>query len=250
MGQKDAGPLKQAAARAVNAARPFYRRFPYKGPVEFFKVDARGAYSPLEPFFYNRVPKAANTTIAFTLAQHSQFRRMGARKDSIKGYFLRPSYLSRRDVDRLDREAFKFTVVRDPYSRVLSAFNSKILVRKPQWRRFRVWWGSDEVPEFADFCRYLDEGNLYVDMHWAPQSAFMLLPLDRYDFIGKVETLDTDLPHILERVFGPERVKGMARGGLTTGASDKVARAYGPREVEIVNRLYARDFEAFGYDRL
>lgn len=236
------------AGRWVARLRPFYSRFPNEGPMGFFKADARGAYSPLEPFFYNRVPKAANSTITHTLRKHSTYRRPFAKDSDPKDHFLRPSYLSARDVERLVNEAFKFTVVRDPYTRTLSAFQEKILGHRPQERAFREWFGSSVTPAFSDFCRYLDDGNLYFDMHWAPQSEILLLPLEMFDFIGRVENLDADLAHIVTTIWGPDASKGMVQAGKKTGARDKVREAYGPQEIEIVNRLFARDFEVLGYD--
>ena len=227
--------------------RPFYRRFPYKGPIAFFKVDPRGAYSPDEPFFYNRVPKAANTTIVHTLRQHSTYQRPFAQKGNPKDHFLRPMYMSTADVDRMVNDAFKFTVVRDPYSRVLSAFQSKILGGRPQAELFRAWAGSDDTPSFAQFCRYLADGNQYADMHWAPQADMLLLPIEMFDFVGKVETLDADLAHITARIFGEEASKGMVQAGKVTGATDKVAQAYGPEQFEIISDIYAADFDTFDY---
>ena len=235
------------AGRLAGRLCPFYRRFPYAGPMPFFKVDPRGAYSPAEPFFYNRVPKAANSTITHTLRRHSTYRRPFAKDDDPKDHFLRPSYLNARDVDRLVGEAFKFTVVRDPYARTLSAFQDKILGHRPQERAFRAWFGSDAPPEFSDFCRYLDDGNLHVDMHWAPQADFLLLPLEMFDFVGRVETLEADLAHVITQLYGADAARGMVQAGKTTGAGDKVASAYGPAEFEIVTRLFARDFETLGY---
>jgi hypothetical protein len=52
--------------------------------MDIFKLDPRGAYSPLEPFFYNRVPKAANTSITQTLFNHSAYRPRLARRDNPK----------------------------------------------------------------------------------------------------------------------------------------------------------------------
>lgn len=241
--------LNHAASRIAAHVRPFYRRFPYSGPMGFFKVDTRGAYSPNEPFFYNRVPKAANSTIIQTLRGLSDYRRPFSRADDPKDHFLRPSYMSGRDVDRMVNQAFKFTVVRDPYSRVLSAYQSKILGNRPQSVAFRDWQRNGQAPSFAAFCRFLDDGFSHYDMHWAPQADIMVLPLEMFDFIGKVETLDADLNHIRTQIFGAKAGTGMDRAGKITGASDKVAQAYGPEEFEIITRLYARDFDAFGYER-
>ena len=107
--------------------------------MDIFKLDPRGAYSPLEPFFYNRVPKAANTSITQTLFTHSAYSPRLARRDNPKYKFQRPIFLSPNQVYKLEYEAFKFTFVRNPYSRVLSAYLDKVGRRKHQGLRFLAW---------------------------------------------------------------------------------------------------------------
>jgi len=244
------GLLRSGACRFVRTISPFYRRFPYRGAMDIFKLDPRGAYSPLEPFFYNRVPKAANTSITQTLFQHTSFRPNSARREHPKYQFLRPLVLSSREVDRLETEAWKFTFVRDPYSRLLSAYLDKVGRRRHQGLRFLHWAERHDQPQsFLGFCRYLEAGGLFLDMHWAPQVEILCLPLERFDFIGRVEQLDRDLAVVLQRLFGVESAGPAPRAGTHTRASEQVADAYGPEERAIVNRLYAADFERLGYDR-
>jgi len=78
------GLLRSTSRIGARLFSPFYRRFPYRGAMDIFKLDHRGAYSPLEPFFYNRVPKAANTSITQTLFTHSAYRPRLARRDNPK----------------------------------------------------------------------------------------------------------------------------------------------------------------------
>jgi hypothetical protein len=244
------GALRAGGRIGARLLCPFYRRFPYRGPMDLFKLDPRGAYSPLEPFFYNRIPKAANTTITQVLFEHTRFRPRQARRTHPKYQFLRPLWLSSREVLRLERQAWVFTVVRNPYSRVLSAYLDKVVRRRHQGLRFLTWAARHSQPEsFLGFCRYLEAGGLFLDMHWAPQADILCLPLERFDFIGRVETLEEDLAHILQHLYGPEAGGPAVRAGTTTGASARLDEAYGPEERQIVNRLYGRDFDQFGYDR-
>ncbi|CAN5675178.1 hypothetical protein BH23PSE1_BH23PSE1_16720 [soil metagenome] len=239
--------LDQRAKGAAAAMLPFYRRFPYRGPMGLFKVDPRGAYSPADGFFFNRIPKAANSTVMATLAAHSRYRRpFGGERD--KQRFLRPSRLLPRDVERIAGGVFAFTFVRDPYRRVLSAFADKIVQRRPQSRRFFAWLGGDDgaPPRFADFLRFLEAGGLLTDAHWAPQCHLMLLPLERLDLVGRVESLETDLAHVLRAVFGTA-AGAPVQSGPRTDSHAMIARCYTPEAASSVERLYAADFAAFGY---
>jgi hypothetical protein len=235
--------------RAARLIVPFYRRYPYMGRMDLFKLDPRGCYSPAEPFFYSRIPKAANTTIVAALASHSAFRPRYRRRQDPKYTFLRPLFLSGREVRRLEREAFVFTVVRNPFSRVLSAYLDKVGRQRHQGRRFLAWAERHGQPgDFLGFCRFLEAGGLDLDMHWAPQADILCLPLSRFDFIGRVESLERDLSEVLGRLFGLRAVAASQRRGTTTNATDRLAEAYGPEQRQIIARLYRRDFELFGYD--
>ena len=88
------GLLRSSSRIGASLFAPFYRRFPYQGAMDIFKLDPRGAYSPLEPFFYNRVPKAANTSTTQTLFNHSAYRPRVAPRDNQKYKFQKPIFLS------------------------------------------------------------------------------------------------------------------------------------------------------------
>lgn len=235
--------------RTARLISPFYRRYPYTGRMDLFKLDPRGCYSPAEPFFYSRIPKAANTTVVAALAEHSSFRRRRPRRGDPKYQFLRPLFLSGREVRRLEREAFVFTFVRNPFSRVLSAYLDKVGRLRHQGRRFLAWAHRHGQPgDFLGFCRFLDAGGLDLDMHWAPQADILCLPLNRFDYIGRVEALDHDLPEVLRRLFGHQAMAPSQRRGTTTNAALQLQDAYGPEQRRIIARLYRNDFELFGYD--
>lgn len=224
---------------------PFYRRYPYVGPMGLFSVDPRGAYSPQDGFFFNRIPKAANSTIMATLAAYSGYRKLGGRSRS-KSRFLRPARMSTAQVAALD-QTFRFTFVRDPYGRALSAFEDKVVRKRKQARPFYDWLGRIEEPAFIDFLRFLEDGGAHSDPHWAPQADLMLLPVAAFDFIGRLETLEADLGHVVDRLFAPDAPLEMRRAGPRTDSAKRLTGAYTPEGLAIVNRVYAADFELFGY---
>jgi hypothetical protein len=74
----------------------------------------------------------------------------------------------------------------------------------------------------------------------------LLLPIERFDFIGRVENINEDLSrvfaHLGIKLGEPTLAKPPA-----TNARDLVAKEYTPECRETVRRLYRRDFEFFGY---
>lgn len=232
----------------LNTVIPFYRRYPWRSPISIFFMHHRGLYLPAEKVFYNRIPKAANSTMVklmLTLTElgegdgHTNYKR------------ILPSHVRMplSEVQALASGTYtRITVVRNPYDRVLSAYKEKILRRRRQLSRFASALGASDgqIPSFEAFCRFIDSGGLHRDAHWAPQSDLMLLPLEDYDVIGRVESLSVDIgrifaalgkptPSVIPKVNRTERTR--------TGLSHYTAES-----MDIVRRLYKRDFELFGYD--
>jgi hypothetical protein len=222
---------------------PFYRVYPHRSALALTICDVRGAIDRERRFFFNRIPKSANSTVSIQLAELKLGRTATERE--AKRAFARPSELTAAEVAAFER-FFKFTVVRNPYSRALSAYLDKIVSgRKLAYLRRAP--GAAPLPSFADFCTYLDRGGLHENAHWAPQTSLMLIPIDRFDFMGRVETLSEDLKRILERVAPRGAVAGSDVASRRPRASASLAAHYDDRCAEIVRRLYRSDFEAFGY---
>lgn len=234
---------------AAHSLLPFYRRFPYAGQMPITKVDPRGVVIPTERVFYNRIPKAANSTVVAELAAQSAYRPLLERGTDAKSRFPRPSHMGRAMVDDLARDWFTCTLVRHPVTRTLSAYLDKIAGRTMQSRLFYRWFGTEREPSFTDFCRYLQAGGLWHDMHWAPQSGILLLPLERFDLIGRFERLEEDLGRIVTQGFGPDHRLVFRRAGPgPTGAGERAATLVTDEARDILARLFAEDFRAFGYD--
>ena len=216
---------------------PFYRRYPYRHGISINSADARGCIDIEHGFFCNRIPKAANSTIITTLAKISFGEEVPSRV--AKKTFRAPSQLKKGELKRLD-ELFKFAVVRNPYTRTLSAYLDKI-ERWPERKK--------KVGSFQSFLHRLHDSELYSNAHWAPQSSLLLLPSSLFDYFGKVENLNDDLAFIRSRILGekfhPEPVKSAL--GHATGAADKLSRFYDEGSVEMVRSLYKDDFELFNY---
>lgn len=233
----------------ANSALPFYRRWPYRGPVWWTEANLRGAISHEHRFFYNRLPKVANSSITGALVDAARAAGSTGVSASPKHFFARPSDLSRAKVSALAEDYFRFVFVRDPYSRTLSAFLDKIGNRQRQAKRPLAWCAKQgiDTPDFTDFCRYLDATGLYDDPHWAPQTSLLLMPLEEFHHVGRFETLDDDLATVMQRIFGTT-LTADRRGPPSTGAAELAAAQYSDTTRGIVRRLFAEDFERLGYD--
>lgn len=98
------------------------------------------------------------------------------------------------------REYFKFTIIRDPWTRTVSLYNKKIR-NASAWRKMII---LAKVPglypgmDFNEFCQWVDSPDScdsVADKHWI--SPHLLLRDDTgkidMDMVGKLESLDKDL---------------------------------------------------------
>lgn len=216
---------------------PFYRSYPFAHRTSIRSADDRGCIDFDLGVFCNRIPKAANSSVISGLASLKCGEHVPSKP--AKALFRAPSSLSRSELDAFDA-LFKFAVVRNPFSRTLSAYLDKV-ERKGKIDGYET--------SFTDFLDYLEGGGLYRNAHWAPQSALLLIPPERYDFFGRVETFDEDMAQVYARLREPA-VGFQARSIYQnrTGANEKARRYYTARQVEQVRSLFRRDFELFGYD--
>lgn len=215
---------------------PFYRQYPFNSKVSVSSADWRGCVDFELGFFCNRIPKAANSTVVTTLARMKFGREIPSKE--AKKIFKNPSELTRAEVAKLPF-LVKVAVVRNPYTRTLSAYLDKI-----ERRALR----DNRETSFREFLYSLKAGKLYSNGHWAPQSSLLLLPPEDFDFIGKVESLSMDLPVIEEKIQGTpprERFKSFLRNA--TGANTKLSCYYDAETADIVKLLYQDDFKLFNY---
>ncbi|MCK8516991.1 sulfotransferase family protein [Methylonatrum kenyense] len=227
---------------------PFFRRFPAKTPDMAERVNRRIAVSRKPSYIYFRVPKAANSTVIRNLRYAEEGADIDMPKE--KEAFLRPSALWWWEVSRLRERFFLFTVVRDPYSRILSAYLDKV---QRSNRRSKVLSGLDLTDDdaaigFDEFCDFLERGGLDSDAHWCRQIDLIPCGPAYLHAIGRVESLAQDLPEILHRATGVRRKTLQSHSPHKTGASERMHTVYTKALAERIRTIYKADFDAFGYD--
>ncbi len=196
---------------------------------------------------YNRVKKNANTTMTLLLRELAG--GAAAHRDTAKWESTSPYDLPLRQLGRL-RDLRFITVVRNPYSRVLSAFLDKF--REPKYRR--THGDFPLTPEgFARFVTWLERGGLARDGHWNLQSRLIVAPLDRFDAVLRFESLGADLETAMRAVgvpFDATRLRAAypSDEGKRTDATARMDGYYTRDLAARVARLFAQDFAALGYD--
>jgi hypothetical protein len=228
--------------------RPYYLLRPRLWDEPIPILDQRTLVSRGGRYVYLRIPKAANSTVFRALVARRP--EPGAEDPDLARAKARVPHLGDLGWSELPalRRFLIFTVVRDPYARTLSAYLDKFRGGDKHLDRFgtRIAAFDGGSVSFRGFCRYLAAGGEAENAHWMRQTRITRLA-DRIDLVGRVETLDADLPRILATLgsapTGPIRRAGPA----PTGAASRLAEHYDAECRRLVARVYAADFAAFGY---
>jgi Sulfotransferase family len=157
----------------------------------------------------------------------------------------------RRVARMLSGGAYRFSFVRHPVRRLESVYWAK-LVRSRKYRlKAAAELGLTARPDlritFEQFLGAVEQQDPRTEMdpHWRPQHINLLHPLVRYDHIGHLETFDDDLRRIREEAHLPP-VPIEPKNAAPYHRTESVYDGH-PDLVRRVERLYAEDFELFGY---
>lgn len=201
---------------------------------------------------YFRVPKVANSTIINTLLAAEFADEPAMQSMSSKARKLAAQELVTGHQDKLlralkDGGHFTFSVVRNPYARIVSCYLNKIRpVRRKTHQRRQIGLptqGELSLIEFLEAVRSQPPNEM--NRHWRLQSV-QIPSRARIDFVGRLENLEADLRHVCEVLGVPPVI--VNAGPRPTGAGSRLADLVGPREKEIIDEVYAPDFERFGYE--
>jgi hypothetical protein len=195
----------------------------------------------LRPFDEHRcifvhVPKAAGISVARAL-----FGNLAG------GHVMAREY--RKIFGRDFWRYFKFTFVRNPYTRLVSAYEFFRRGGHPAWamnRQFRDEVLSQYI-DFPDFVlRWLKPRDRWPEPHFRPQCEFLELGGRLVmDFVGHVERIEDDFARVCDRLGVQAELERLnetpeKRAPLSSYyTSDGLERR--------VQDFYAKDFELFGY---
>jgi hypothetical protein len=211
-------------------------------------------------FIFVHVPKAAGTSVTNTLSKYTSYQDLEI-GGTLFGEQIQPAYKSRFGLAKHTPAAgireiigtadwdkmFKFSIVRNPYDRVISTF-----------KFLKNWEGTPELyknklKKFKDVNDYVlsnmwDESD-GPDFIFKPQTFWLTDNNDRnkviVDFVGRLECLDEDLAFIQSKIEGvnvlPERTPQLNKTeGEFQLDVDSIAK---------INNYYARDFGFFNYEK-
>ena len=231
-----------------------YNRKPADKELMFIIVDDE------RKIIYCSVPKVASTLWKTILAKGRGLQK-GVSVHRWTEWRRLHEYTEKERFIRL-QTYFKFLFVREPLGRLLSAYKDKFIginriystrLRKRLVKQFRPKDfkkdGSNYV-SFSEFVQYLSK-NRPRDQHWRQYEQLCHPCAIKYDFIGRLETLEEDTALILKKAGIDDRVSVPSVHGTTN--STEVIQYYSQVPLRYITQLgevYRRDFELFGYEYL
>lgn len=246
-----AGLLKSKEERFRKS--PFFQKYPTILPIQ--NANNRINISRRYPYAYFRIPKAANSTIVYNLyyAETGKLLETSEEMEQARtAFFNHPGSLGDNQLKNFLDEYYKFSIVRNPYTRFLSGYFEKIYNKRrflPYRDKLAQYLGKsfDASISMDEFLDYLENGGINDNLHWARQCDILLMPYDEFDFIGKVENLDEDLKFLLRHIFKIES-EILTWPKHITNAHRKVNLLDSENAARIYS-LYEQDFETFEYSK-
>jgi Sulfotransferase family len=143
----------------------------------------------------------------------------------------------------------RMTIVRNPYTRVLSAWNKVMLCQPGSEEQYLAIKGT--LPAFtgkdlitlSEFVDYLATQDLRTcDAHWSYQHTHLFLDVLDFNLIGKTENMADVLQQFAQRLGRPEIAAERRNASHASSGAH-----YDPEIAKRVHELYAVDFERLGY---
>ncbi|GEM_PF-2413500 len=154
---------------------------------------------------------------------------------------------------------FKFALVRNPFTRLFSAWQSKLLYKEPlQSKNYidREFFNhpinsiDDIARSFEKFLQHLAENEVpdFWDPHWTPQTTLLHPEIINYTKISKLE--DTkDLSVLLKKHLGENFIDPFQTNHSNESLIPFVPEVITTRSIELIQKLYSCDFTAFKYSK-
>lgn len=146
-------------------------------------------------------------------------------------------------------EYFKFTIVRNPWDRLFSAYN---FLKQGGLNDWDANWSKKHLEDYKTFegfvMNWISPKNLYSHTHFIPQLDFIRLLSNRclpVDFIGFFECLEDDFSIISQRVNPSAQLSHSNKSN--DKASLNYQDHYTPEMIEVVRKAYKNDIRVLGY---
>lgn len=139
---------------------------------------------------------------------------------------------------------FKLLSVRDPYSRLLSAYHYVKMSLKRSNKNDRM-----EVSKYKDFKEFVSNlkphSVIIKKQHFLPQTHWSGDDINKYDHVIRMESIDDDWQELQSKLG--IKLNKLVEKNVSGSKLNKLDEVYNSEMIKIVNSIYAKDFEVLHY---
>jgi hypothetical protein len=216
--------------------------------------------SLVNKYAYVEVPKAGCGTMKATLGAlegarlnetHAQ-RFLDKPHNGLKsGAHVRPYQLPSDLLEEVftGKNYQRFTVVRDPGTRALSAYLEKIMqgLRQSEEISAALAGKAADTISFEEFLGVIaDQPSRNQDPHWRRQSDHIGFGIVNFDSIIHLEDLDTSWDQVAQLTSAPD-LDGQFYCKKSTQAGSRTGEYFTPEATQLISQIYSDDYRNFGY---
>jgi len=198
-------------------------------------------------FIFIHIPKTGGTSVEtfFMPSERDRIRNIygntplqSDNQAHLKFYHLQIQY-PRLNFDKY----FKFTVVRNPWDRVVSNFFHSKREHRQDLRKFLGFgiWENFTFNEFVEKIQHLEKEHPHYDEQW----SFLVDRKGRFcmDYIARMENLENDFMEICQKL----KITDSKIPHVNKGKGGSYTQYYNDETKQIIAEKYAKDIELFGY---
>lgn len=180
------------------------------------------------------IPKAGGVSVATSL-----FGNLG--------YGHRPIYKYLYIFNKKEfKEYFKFTFVRNPWDRLVSAY---FFLKSGGFHGEDKQWFEENIAQYDGFdgfvLNWLNSENIYKGIHFIPQFEFVTINSKIViDKVYKIEEFEKSVQDISNRL---QTQISLSHKNKTSNREKDYKLYYTPETQKIVEKVYKKDIDLFGY---
>lgn len=196
------------------------------------------------------IQKNASSTLNIMLNSY-EIQKLWTNKDPQSLYysFIHPLTFHHDRYERLtDETTFKFTIVRNPYVRILSAYLDKLCTQRRGKFNLYLGFKEEEIIPFKTFLLTISTIKLHKLLnHFMPMWILCMYPVIKYDYIARMENILDDLDFISKKLGIKYPTQSYTHRNHATNAINRVREYYDSECIDLVKQIYQMDFDYFGY---
>ena len=191
--------------------------------------------SELNKYVWFQIPKSASCSIRTCLEKYTNV------DENTQEEWSRIKYFPNKY-----KSYFKFTFVRNPYSRLVSCWKDKVVENRENYETDEIEYMRKKNFSFSQFVKKVANDFWELNPHWNLQCNLLIENFEtELNFIGKVENFESDINFVMKNI-GIVNYQSSYHSNTTN--HKHYTEYYDDETREIVAEKYTKDIKYFGYE--